>query len=300
MAANWIALSASVRGATHERDGRVNQDAIRLHQPRNASDPLCVAMADGHGSPLSFRSDRGSALATECALRHLRRFVRKAGSKMPLSRLRREFERKWTQEVIDDWHRVVRADLKKNPFSFLEFAPFPGSAPIVIPGEELPFSAYLAYGATLVVMAVTRRHLFYAQLGDGDILLVHRDGRVTRPWPRKHAFFSNETVSLCSHHAVRQFHARVEPLRSGDTPALILLATDGYANCFNDDDGFFRVGSDFLEYLDEGGPAFVQEKLEEWLRESSRDGSGDDISVGLAVRLNALRRSGEPFVEPSA
>jgi len=30
------------------------------------------------------------------------------------------------------------------------------------------------------------------------------------------------------------------------------------------------------------------------LRESSRDGSGDDITVGMAVRLNALRPSFAP------
>jgi hypothetical protein len=86
-------------------------------------------------------------------------------------------------------------------------------------------------------------------------------------------------------------------LRSGAAPALVLLATDGYANCFTDDEGFFQVGADLLDYLREGGPAFVEEKLGPWLRESSHDGSGDDITVGLAVRLGALHGA---FPKPAA
>ena len=293
MPAPWTALSASVRGAVHERDGRRNQDAVRLHAPRNAADPLFIAVADGHGSARSFRSDRGSVLATECALRRLRVFMKKLGPKPPLSRLRREWETKWPRAMLADWHRAVRADIEKDPFSALEFAPFPEPPPVAVPGRELPFHAYLAYGATLIVAAVTSRYVLYAQLGDGDILLVHGDGHVSRPWPRGHAFFANETVSLCSHHAARQFHAKVVPLRGGAAPALILLATDGYANCFDDDSGFFQVGADLLEYLREGGTGFVEEKLGHWLGESSRDGSGDDITVGMAVRLNALH-AGRP------
>ena len=67
-----------------------------------------------------------------------------------------------------------------------------------------------------------------------------------------------------------------------------MLSTDGYANCFGDDEGFFKVGADFLSYLRAEGSGFVGEKLEEWLRQSSQDGSGDDITVGLAARANAF------------
>jgi hypothetical protein len=289
MVPNWTALSASVRGAVHERDGRPNQDAVGLHLPRRAGDPLCLALADGHGSARSFRSARGAALATECGLRCLRRLLRKSGKASPLSRLRRQLETKWPRAVVAEWRRAVHADVRKNPFSALEFAPFPEPPPVARVGSELPYQAYLAYGATLVVAAVTRHHLLYAQLGDGDILTVGADGLVSRPWPREHAFFASETVSLCSHRAEQLFETRMDVLRGGAAPALILLATDGYANCFDDDAGFFQVGADFLAYLRHGGTRFVAEKLEPWLRESSRNGSGDDITMGLAVRINAIR-----------
>jgi serine/threonine protein phosphatase PrpC len=300
MPATWTALKASVRGAVHERDGRPNQDAVGLCRPGNRIEPLVLAVADGHGSARSFRSDRGSAFATTCALDTLARFVRRAGPDAPLSRLRRQMAIHWPRTVVSRWRKMVWKDLRREPFTAFEFAPFPETPPVAAPGHELPFGAYLAYGATLVMAAVTRRHIFYAQLGDGDILVVHEDGRVSRPWPREHAFFATETVSLCSPGAFRHFRTRVDPLRSGRAPALVLLATDGYANCFSDDEGFFQVGADLLDYLREEGPAFVEEKLGPWLRESSHDGSGDDITVGLAVRLGALHGArSKPAVIPA-
>jgi serine/threonine protein phosphatase PrpC len=288
-ALRWTALSASVRGASHEKTGQGNQDAVRLKNPRPSDNTLLLAIADGHGSMRSFRSDKGAALAAECALRELARFVRRLGPDAPLSRVRHQAGARWPKDLIANWKAAVRADLARNPFSFLEFAAFPEKPPVLKAGEELPIAGYLAYGATLVAVAITARYVIYSQLGDGDILKVQGDGRVTRPLPRRHEFMSNQTVSLCSHEAHHEFQVRVEAMR-GAVPALIMLSTDGYANCFGDDEAFFKVGADFLSYLRAEGPSFVRDKLEDWLRQSSRDGSGDDITVGLAAHDNALPR----------
>ena len=67
-----------------------------------------------------------------------------------------------------------------------------------------------------------------------------------------------------------------------------MLSTDGYANCFGHDDGFFKVGTDLLGYARERGRNFVATHLEAWLEQSSRDGSGDDITVALALHDGAL------------
>ena len=282
-------MGASVRGAQHAKVGKRNQDALRIHRPKGRTDPLLLAVSDGHGSERSFRSHRGAALATECAVRLLRELLEKMGPEVPWSTIRRQLQGIWAPILVAEWRRVVREDLAQNPFSALDFAAFPGRPPVASPSGELPFAGYLAYGATLIVAAVTPRHVIYAQLGDGDILMVQADGTVRRPWPREHAFRAHETISLCSDAAEAEFKVRVEPLR-GAAPAVILLATDGYANCFTDDEGFFRVGGDFSRYLQESGPGFVGDHLIEWLSDSSRDGSGDDITVGLAARLSALRR----------
>jgi serine/threonine protein phosphatase PrpC len=286
-APRWTALSSTVRGASHEKNGQPNQDAVRTRNPGRGHEMLLLAVADGHGSTRSFRSERGATLAAECALRELARFVRRLGPDAPLSRVRNQARTRWPNDLIAAWKAAVRADLAKNPFTFMEFAAYPEKPPVLKPGEDLPITAYLAYGATLVALAITSRYVIYSQLGDGDILTIRDDGKVTRPLPRKHEYMSNQTVSLCSHNAPREFQVRVDAMR-GTVPALIMLSTDGYANCFGDDEAFFKVGADFLEYLREEGPSFVRDKLADWLQQSSRDGSGDDITVGLAAHDTAL------------
>jgi serine/threonine protein phosphatase PrpC len=286
----WTALSASVQGASHKRGGQGNQDAVLLKNPSGADDMLLLAVADGHGSARSFRSERGSAMAAECALRELRRFIHRLGPGVPLSLVRNQAKTRWPKVLIAAWKSAVRADLAMRPFTQLEFAAFPEPPPVLKPGQDLPINAYLAYGATLIAVAITRRYILYSQLGDGDILTVRGDGAVSRPLPRRHEFMANQTVSLCSHHALDEFQIRVDPLR-GNVPALIMLSTDGYANCFGDDEGFFKVAADFFSYLRSEGAGLVREKLEEWLRQSSHDGSGDDITVGLAARATALPSS---------
>ena len=288
MTANWMALSGSVQGSLHETQGKPNQDAVGVHLE---GDNLFLAVSDGHGSTRSFRSQRGSALAVECTMRVLRDLLWRLGPDAPLSTLRRQVQGRMAHDIVVAWHRAVRADIARDPFSPLDFAAFPDKVPVIKAGEELPYAAYLAYGATLLYVAITRHFIAYAQLGDGDIVLVDNAGEVTRPWPRHHEYYSNSTVSLCSHFAAHDFYTRVLPRRSAD-PALILLATDGYANCFEDDAGFFTVGRDFLSYLRQAGVALVQEKLDHWLHESSRDGSGDDITLALAARWQALRPTG--------
>jgi hypothetical protein len=282
-AMRWRGFGTSVRGASHEVKNMPNQDAIRLRNPEGTDDFLVMAIADGHGSSRSFRSERGSALAAECALKVLANFIRRMGPDVPLSQVRRQAGTRWPQAVVSAWKKAVRADLAVTPFSPLDFAAFPEAPPVIKPGMDLPGAAYLAYGATLVAVAITRRYILFSQLGDGDILTIKEDGVVARPLPKQHEFMSNQTVSLCTHSAPRQFQTRVEPCRAG-APVLVMLSTDGYANCFGSEEAFFTVGADIMNYVKSHGIDLVSGMLEQWLHESSQDGSGDDITVGLALR----------------
>jgi Protein phosphatase 2C len=215
--------------------------------------------------------------------------LRRMGPQPSLSTLRGQMRNCWTHQAVSEWLRTVRKDVGKYPFQPIEFAHLPESVPATPPDRKWPFSAYLAYGATLLVAAVTKNHAIYAQLGDGDILTITDGGDVCRPLQRYHDFYGAESSSLCTHGAPQEFQVGVHPLRAG-RPAAIMLSSDGYANCFGHDDGFFRVGTDLLNYARERGRTFVAHHLADWLSQSSRDGSGDDISVALALRRGGLRR----------
>jgi hypothetical protein len=277
----WTALGASTRGNWHETTGQANQDAVRVEAGPDGS--MLLAVSDGHGGAHSFRSDRGSALAVACATRLLAAFLRRLGPGVPLSCLRHQMQVAWPHQVVLEWRRAVRADVRAHPFSPLDFAAFPEPMPATPPGGDWPYSAFLAYGATLLVAALTRDFVIFAQLGDGDILTVTATGEVRRPLVRHHDFYQEQSASLCTHGAAREFQVAVLPRRV-HRPALVMLSSDGYANCFGNDEGFFKVGADLLQYARDRGSRFLASHLGAWLHDSSRDGSGDDISVALGLR----------------
>jgi len=283
----WTALSASTRGNWHETTGQKNQDAVLLRPGPFGS--MIMAVADGHGGAHSFRSERGAAFAVECGARLLDRLVRRLGTDAPTSQVRRQMKNWWSRQVVAEWRLRVRADVKADPFTQLDFAAFPEPMPATPPDGEWPFSAYLAYGTTLLVTALTRDYLICAQLGDGDILTVMASGAVARPLARHHDFYSEESASLCTQGASRLFEIAVLPART-HRPAMVMLSSDGYANCFGNDEGFFKVGSDMLAYANDRGHDFLGRHIESWLKESSRDGSGDDISLALGIRRGGLKR----------
>ena len=84
-------------------------------------------------------------------------------------------------------------------------------------------------------------------------------------------------------------------------PALILLATDGYANSFVNEAAFLQVGTDILEMIRTEGLETVQENLATWLAEASQDGSGDDITLGILCRtdIQPRPRSAEEETKPT-
>jgi serine/threonine protein phosphatase PrpC len=59
----WRVAGRSVRGASHQRRGAPNQDAI-IWAPDHGG-TVILAVADGHGSRASYRSGTGSALAVQ-------------------------------------------------------------------------------------------------------------------------------------------------------------------------------------------------------------------------------------------
>jgi hypothetical protein len=252
----WRIVGRSVAGASHQRRNLPNQDALGWW-PEPGDGPLGVlAVADGHGSWYSPRSDVGARLAVATAVAVLRDFVEcppaHPGEELPA-------------EIVRRWQAAVLADAGQRPLP-----------------EEFPDSL-LAYGSTLLVAAAVRESLLLLQVGDGDILVAAEDGRVSRPLPGDPRLIANATTSLCALDAAADFRTARLSLREA-SPALILVSTDGYANSFREDAGFRQVGSDLLALIRAEGLAAVEANLEAWLKEASEQGSGDDVTLGLLYR----------------
>src|SRR5688572_29641043 len=71
----WEVIGCSRRGTTHHRTSLPNQDALQEDLFDGPDGPtVCLAVADGHGSKRTFRSDRGAGFSVRAARDTLRAF----------------------------------------------------------------------------------------------------------------------------------------------------------------------------------------------------------------------------------
>ena len=297
----WMVLGDKITGATHVRSGAPCQDAI-LWRSLPEQRGVVLALADGHGSSSSPYSEEGAAIAVQVAVSLLEKLVQEAGDNLALikrlaeEQLPRMMVRAWEEAVlthnrkkIRDKRPGAREDSRSDGVvAMIDCTSANGRIEEAIDGEAR--RVLLKYGSTLLAILATARFFILFQLGDGDILVVENDGSVSRPLPSPVGLAANETHSLCARSAWKDVQLLFQPLH-GTEPPLLLAATDGYVNSFASEAGFFRVGSDYLALLREDGLAEVAANLKEWLAETSENGSGDDIALGMVLRETVTRSS---------
>jgi hypothetical protein len=246
-----------------------------------------MAVSDGHGSTKCFRSATGARLAVDTALDVIGAVATTLPDVTDLSILQDT-----VGQIVSRWRAAVAADILRNPLTTEEFDTVEqnGGVGARRAVEQRPT---IAYGATLLAVLASDRYLVYFQLGDGDILAVPAGGKVWRPLADDPQLFADETTSLCSPDAVRHLRVGLHVFGEGEpsaqpAPALVVLSTDGYANSFRTEADFVKVGADLLELVREEGLEMVGGCLEAWLQEASSFGSGDDVTVGIVCRADAI------------
>lgn len=284
----WRIICESVKGASHERSGQPNQDAIERFPASGDSLPLILAVSDGHGGAKYFRSGKGARFAVDAAINTLSQFHENLASFLTSSRT--GLEEHLTKSLVNTWRSEVYSHFQGEPFTdedlrLLEEKEGPAARQIV---EDNPV---LAYGATILAVMITESFIAFLQLGDGDILLtISEQGKPDSVFPVNSKHFANETTSLCSSNAWCDFQFHIEKVSPSPLlPALILLSTDGYKDSFSSDEEFRKVGSDLFEMIHSNKLEEIKSNLPDWLSEASRIGSGDDITLGILYRMDAFK-----------
>lgn len=275
-------LAASVRGPTHRRDGLPNQDAMGWWGP-DGRGRVVAAVADGHGSPKSFRSQVGAQLAVAVGVSVGRMLVTPGTEK--LGPRPSDFAA-MAADIVGRWTAAVDSHLETVPFRDAELAGVEEHEGRPA-REAVTLDPVLAYGATLLLTVVLEPVAIFLQLGDGDMLAVAPSGHTTRPMPVDSRLFGNETTSLCMREAEHQFRCCTRSLANGEV-ALLLLATDGLGNAYPDEAALAQVGADLLERISEDGSDTVSGELEPYLTEAANH-SGDDTTL-VVVWLGAPNR----------
>jgi serine/threonine protein phosphatase PrpC len=286
----WRIIGESVPGASHLRAGTPNQDSILQLRESSRSLPIVFSISDGHGSDKCFRSDRGSRYAVKKVVQVVSEFLDEHRNKNDLAEIENKGKEWLPKEFMRKWREAVEADLKTYPFTPEEFEKLKekDDEKAIKLVESNPL---LAYGATSLTIAVTESFLLYLQLGDGEMLTVSEKGEIVSPLPEDNRLFANETTSLCSIKAEDDFRFLVQKLSDETRPALILLSTDGYVNSFSERAGFLKAATDFYDMLGSEGHNFINDNLKAWLEEATRVGSGDDTTVGIIYRPDALKKT---------
>lgn len=227
-------------------------------------------VSDGHGSRTCFRSGEGArqaVLITDELLRTQRMVA-----------LLKEHHgmRSVAQEILRHWRSSIMNHLKQHPFTADETGPLDQQQRSI-----LGRNALVAYGATLLIACATDTEVFFLQLGDGDFLTLDGTGGVSGIFAPDGKHMGNATTSLCLPNALEEF--RFYRWRTG-LPKMLMSSTDGYGNSFRSETGFHKALRDYARLINDHGWESVSEKLPEWLKETSEQGSGDDISIALIFR----------------
>lgn len=135
-----------------------------------------------------------------------------------------------------------------------------------------------AYGSTLLGVIAGPDAIHWFQLGDGAMVKIVGGEAIYLEPPPKEAI-ANETPSLSADGAVRAVNVGTIHLAAGGIPSAVMLTTDGIPNSYETPSGFFSFCSDVAAQAYDRQT--VPEKLERWLAEISRRGSGDDVSLAM-------------------
>jgi len=288
----WIINGATVRGVGHTRERKSNQDSINwMHSIQQ--DIGILSVADGHGSDTYFRSKIGSKIATKIATRTMYKlFTEYPLSSATFSGIRDIIRYSIPRLLVRNWNDEVVRHFQRHPFTNYELLNLSSKKNSVFVNKIISHPQ-TAYGSTLITAVLTKNYLFLFQIGDGNILIVDDCKNLELPFDENREIEDenhtinplNYTNSLCMNSSWLEF--KVRTYSKYDLNAkLILLATDGYYNSFKNERGFNKIGTDYLDMLNNYGLEYMQNRLRFLLNETSLNGSGDDITLGYLYKKN--------------
>lgn len=268
----WSVGGRSVIGANHIRYRVPNQDAIAWSPREGNSQTAVLALSDGHGASMHYRSGTGAHIAVEVAVAALSEAL---ADPAWIARADTAAAQRIVRDILARWRSEVVGDIAARPLE--------------MPAESYE-DRFLPYGATIVAAAIAPEGAFAMQLGDGDLMIGRADGLVYRPLPSD-ALQGEQTYSLCLPDAEERTRFAIFPA-SRDDIDFAMLSTDGLAKSFASEAAFARHAASWRMLLAGHGFAAVADKLDDWLAGATRYGVGDDITLGFIARQREQGASG--------
>ena len=271
----WQSMCMTTTGFSHLEKDTWNEDSFWIAPPRGKGDIVTVAVSDGHGDSRHFRSQVASLTAAKLAAEATQSTIdslSSAGDSLSKTNLETQFEKTLPRHIATRWQERIGLYQAENPFTPGELADLDDELK-----QKLIDRPIIAYGTTLVLAAVSPEFVLLYRIGDGNVLWVEADGTSRPVFSAKE---SDATASLCQREPLSKFEAKFQRIES-NPPALLLATTDGLPDSM---DNWEQLGAICLEHIQTKGAADLQANLERRLPEWSRDGSADDITLGIIYR----------------
>lgn len=275
---NFKAFHMSERGESHLHDGRVCQDSSASFSDECGT---VAVVSDGHGGCDYVRSQIGSAMACEAAVKNIRRLFENISPEAFLA----EPDMMLTQleaAIINDWNESVRSHYEANPFTEEELDCVSEKAGAAY------FSGHRierAYGATLIAAAVTRDYWFGIQIGDGKCVAFDEAGICTQPIPWDEKCFLNKTTSICGSDALRDYRH----FYSEKIPTAVFMGSDGIDDSFKNEEDMYDFYKTILYAFSISDYTQAVDELKAYLPRLSKEGSADDVSIAAWMDMDALK-----------
>ncbi len=270
----------SITGASHERSGKPCQDSSTI---LSGDGCFLAIVCDGHGGDDYFRSDRGSRMACDAAVKCLSDgdLIKALGAldALPEAEQERRFDALVSQlkkSIISLWNDMVGADHSAQPFSEEEMSAVGDSAKSrYAAGERIE----AAYGTTMLAVVALKNSWFGLQIGDGLCAVCDVCGEFSYPMPEDERCYMNQTTSMCD----SEVYMEMRHFRSKELPKAIFICTDGVENSFADRAMMSKLYSTALDSYGEKGLEDAKAELADFLPRLSQKGSGDDLSIAAIV-----------------
>lgn len=256
-------IRSRVRGSSHMANDLPCQDAFaaKVLKYSDGKEALVMAVADGHGNSMHYMSEIGSRVAVTVAVEVVSELIRSVLKARKLELLFEEIQGKfgrtvkeqWEQRLIESPEEAARASSRGTGFN----------------------SVY--YGTTLLVAVYVEGNLLIGRLGDGNAVVRTEDSSFIL-WEEEITLYANETDSLCTPFASQRIH-----WATVNSPKAVLLSTDGLVNSLGDYNQLNNIMAYFLDIEAKSNSEVASYNLEVFLRDCTRKGCGDDITVGIAV-----------------
>lgn len=275
---NFKAFHMSERGESHLHDGRVCQDSSASFSDECGT---VAVVSDGHGGCDYVRSQIGSAMACEAAVKNIRRLFENISPEAFLA----EPDMMLIQleaAIINDWNESVRSHYEANPFTEEELDCVSEKA-----GASYRSGHRIerAYGATLIAAAVTRDYWFGIQIGDGKCAAFDEAGICTQPIPWDEKCFLNKTTSICGSDALRDFRH----FYSEKIPTAVFMGSDGIDDSFKNEEDMYDFYKTILYAFSISDYTQAVDGLKAYLPHLSKEGSADDVSIAAWMDMDALK-----------